>query len=109
MERGSATTVRVPSKCSHKPAEQSNVEVIKITEDVSGLVSVIRATWVFAPVGVKVVDGSEAKTFDTRSFIMSQPQLQGPQPRNQQHPQARDGVQSALPRTVQARYTHITV
>lgn len=109
MEWGSGTTVRVPSKCSHKPAEQSNVEVIKITEDVSGLVSVIRATWVFAPVGVKVVDSSEAKTFDTRSFIMSQPQLQEPQPRNQQHPQARDGVQSALPRTVQARYTHITV
>nr|XP_046229826.1 zinc finger CCCH domain-containing protein 14 isoform X2 [Scatophagus argus] len=46
--------------------------------------------------------GSEAKTFDTRSFIMSRPQLQEPPARNQQRLQAKEEVHSALPRTVQA-------
>lgn len=59
-----------------------------------------------APLGVKVAEGSEAKTFDTRSFIVSRPQLQGPPPRSQQHLQAKEEVHSALPRTVQNRYTH---
>ncbi|KAI3364336.1 hypothetical protein L3Q82_011131 [Scortum barcoo] len=52
--------------------------------------------------GVAVAAGSEVKTFDTRSFIMSRPQLQEPAARSQQRLQVKDGVQSALPRTVQA-------
>lgn len=46
--------------------------------------------------GVKVVEGGKTKTSDTRSFIMSQ--QQEPQPREQ----PREGVQPAIPRTVQA-------
>ncbi|XP_041814316.1 zinc finger CCCH domain-containing protein 14 isoform X3 [Chelmon rostratus] len=52
--------------------------------------------------GVEVTAGSEAKTFDTRSFIVSPPQLQEPSARNQQRLQVREEVQSALLRTVQA-------
>ncbi|XP_078131192.1 zinc finger CCCH domain-containing protein 14 isoform X1 [Sander vitreus] len=52
--------------------------------------------------GVEVTAGSEAKPFDTRSFIMSPPQLGEPTARSQQRPQVKGGVQSALPRTVQA-------
>ncbi|XP_056219563.1 zinc finger CCCH domain-containing protein 14 isoform X2 [Seriola aureovittata] len=53
-------------------------------------------------VGVEVAAGSEAKTFDTRSFIMSRPQLEESQNRSQQRLQVKGEVQSALPRTVQA-------
>ncbi|XP_051265435.1 zinc finger CCCH domain-containing protein 14 isoform X1 [Dicentrarchus labrax] len=54
--------------------------------------------------GVEVATGSEAKTFDTRSFIVSRPQLQEPQARSQQRLQSlgKEDVLSALPRTVQA-------
>ncbi|XP_031178178.1 zinc finger CCCH domain-containing protein 14 isoform X1 [Sander lucioperca] len=52
--------------------------------------------------GVEVTAGIEAKPFDTRSFIMSPLQLGEPTARSQQHPQVKGGVQSALPRTVQA-------
>ncbi|XP_070705117.1 zinc finger CCCH domain-containing protein 14 isoform X2 [Pempheris klunzingeri] len=52
--------------------------------------------------GAEVATGSEAKAFDTRSFIMSRPQLQEPAARGQQRLQVKDEVQSALPRTVQA-------
>ncbi len=58
------------------------------------------------PIGVQVDAGIDAKTFDTRSFIMSRPQLQEPAARNQQRPQAKEEVQFALPRTVQAGYAH---
>ncbi|XP_023259269.1 zinc finger CCCH domain-containing protein 14 isoform X2 [Seriola lalandi dorsalis] len=53
-------------------------------------------------VSVEVAAGSEAKTFDTRSFIMSRPQLEESQNRSQQRLQVKGEVQSALPRTVQA-------
>ncbi|XP_022622822.1 zinc finger CCCH domain-containing protein 14 isoform X1 [Seriola dumerili] len=53
-------------------------------------------------VGVEVAAGSEAKTFDTRSFIMSRPQLEESQNRAQQRLQVKGEVQPALPRTVQA-------
>ncbi|XP_034555598.1 zinc finger CCCH domain-containing protein 14 isoform X2 [Notolabrus celidotus] len=52
--------------------------------------------------GVEVAAGSETKPFDTRSFIVSQPQLQQPEARSQQRLLVREDVQSALPRTVQA-------
>lgn len=52
--------------------------------------------------GIQVGAGIEAKTFDTRSFIVSRPQLQEPAARGQQHLQAKEEVQFALPRTVQA-------
>lgn len=55
--------------------------------------------------GVEVAAaGSEPKTFDTRSFIVSRPQLQEAPARNQLRLQAlvRDGVQPGLPRTVQS-------
>ncbi|XP_047184786.1 zinc finger CCCH domain-containing protein 14 isoform X2 [Scophthalmus maximus] len=51
--------------------------------------------------GVEVAAGSESKTFDTRSFIVSRPQLEQTQNRTQQHLQVKDEVRSALPRTVQ--------
>ncbi|XP_017282852.1 zinc finger CCCH domain-containing protein 14 isoform X2 [Kryptolebias marmoratus] len=47
--------------------------------------------------GVEAAAECEAKPFDTRSFIMSRPVLEEPSVRSQQQ------VQSALPRTVQAR------
>ncbi|XP_047429183.1 zinc finger CCCH domain-containing protein 14 isoform X2 [Mugil cephalus] len=46
--------------------------------------------------GVEATVGNEGKPFDTRSFIMSRPQLDEASARTQQH------VQSAIPRTVQA-------
>lgn len=46
--------------------------------------------------GVEVTAGSEAKTSDTRSFIVSRAQVEESPARHQQH------VQSSLPRTVQA-------
>ncbi|XP_027140397.1 zinc finger CCCH domain-containing protein 14 [Larimichthys crocea] len=54
--------------------------------------------------GIEVAAGSEAKPFDTRSFIVSRPQMQEPPTRSQQRLQSlvKDEVQSALPRTVQA-------
>ncbi|XP_045917134.1 zinc finger CCCH domain-containing protein 14 isoform X3 [Micropterus dolomieu] len=52
--------------------------------------------------GVEVAAGSEAKPFDTRSFIVSRSQLQEPPARSQQRPQVKEEVQPALPRTVQA-------
>ncbi|XP_076613148.1 zinc finger CCCH domain-containing protein 14 isoform X3 [Chaetodon auriga] len=52
--------------------------------------------------GIEITEGSETKTFDTRSFIVSPPQLQEPSARNQQRLQVREDVQSALLRTVQA-------
>ncbi|XP_070781686.1 zinc finger CCCH domain-containing protein 14 [Enoplosus armatus] len=52
--------------------------------------------------GVEVAAGSEAKAFDTRSFIVSRPQLQEPPARSQQRSLVKDAVQPALPRTVQA-------
>ncbi|XP_032398444.1 zinc finger CCCH domain-containing protein 14 isoform X2 [Etheostoma spectabile] len=52
--------------------------------------------------GVEVTAGNEAKPFDTRSFIMSPLQLGESTARSQQRPQVKGGVQSALPRTVQA-------
>ncbi|XP_070844022.1 zinc finger CCCH domain-containing protein 14 isoform X1 [Chaetodon trifascialis] len=52
--------------------------------------------------GIEIAAGSETKTFDTRSFIVSPPQLQEPSARNQQRLQVREDVQSALLRTVQA-------
>lgn len=55
----------------------------------------------YAP-GAEVAAGSEAKTFDTRSFIVSRPQLQEPAARSQQRLQGKEEVHSALPRTVQA-------
>ncbi|XP_029281039.1 zinc finger CCCH domain-containing protein 14 isoform X3 [Cottoperca gobio] len=51
--------------------------------------------------GVEVAAGSETKPFDTRSFIVSRPQLGDSTARSQQRPPIK-GVQSALPRTVQA-------
>ncbi|XP_033503739.1 zinc finger CCCH domain-containing protein 14 isoform X2 [Epinephelus lanceolatus] len=52
--------------------------------------------------GAEVAAGSEAKPFDTRSFIMSRPQLEEATARIQQRPPVKGEVQSALPRTVQA-------
>eukprot|EP00064_Thunnus_orientalis_P003467 superscaffoldBa00000282_g3476 len=52
--------------------------------------------------GVEVAANNESKTFDTRSFIMSRPQLEEPQIRSQQRLQAKDEVLPALPRTIQA-------
>lgn len=52
--------------------------------------------------GVEVIADSEAKPFDTRSFIMSRPQLGESTARSQQRPPVKGEVQSALPRTVQA-------
>ncbi|KAL7388024.1 hypothetical protein ABVT39_005555 [Epinephelus coioides] len=52
--------------------------------------------------GAEVAAGSEAKPFDTRSFIMSRPQLEEATARIQQRPPVKGEVHSALPRTVQA-------
>ncbi|XP_040920927.1 zinc finger CCCH domain-containing protein 14 isoform X2 [Toxotes jaculatrix] len=52
--------------------------------------------------GVEVSAGSEAKTFDTRSFIMSRPQLEESQNRTLQRLQVKGELHPALPRTVQA-------
>ncbi|XP_059213198.1 zinc finger CCCH domain-containing protein 14 isoform X2 [Centropristis striata] len=52
--------------------------------------------------GVEVAAGSESKPFDTRSFIMSRPQLGESAARSQQRPQGKGEVHSAIPRTVQA-------
>ncbi|XP_044185516.1 zinc finger CCCH domain-containing protein 14 isoform X1 [Thunnus albacares] len=52
--------------------------------------------------GVEVAANNESKTFDTRSFIMSRPQLEEPQIRSQQRLQAKEEVLPALPRTIQA-------
>lgn len=63
------------------------------------------------PLGVEVaVAGSETKPFDTRSFIVSRPQLGEATVKSQQRPLVK-GLQAALPRMVQARYTntHIRV
>lgn len=56
--------------------------------------------------GVEVNAGNEEKPFDTRSFIMNRPQLEESQTRAQQQLQVKGEVHSAVPRTVQARYTH---
>ncbi|XP_019953354.1 zinc finger CCCH domain-containing protein 14 isoform X3 [Paralichthys olivaceus] len=50
----------------------------------------------------EVPAGSDAKTFDTRSFIVSRPKLEESQTTTQQHLQVKGEVYSALPRTVQA-------
>ncbi|KAM9338845.1 zinc finger CCCH domain-containing protein 14 [Symphorus nematophorus] len=52
--------------------------------------------------GAEVATGSEAKTFDTRSFIVSRPQLQEAPAISQQHLQVKEDIQAALARTVQA-------
>ncbi|XP_029984898.1 zinc finger CCCH domain-containing protein 14 [Sphaeramia orbicularis] len=52
--------------------------------------------------GVEVAGGSEGKPFDTRSFIMSRPQLEESETRRQQRLQAREDFQPAAIRTVQA-------
>lgn len=52
--------------------------------------------------GVEVAAGTEAKPFDTRSFIMSRPQLGESTARSQQRPQVKGDVQSAIPRMVQS-------
>ncbi|KAM3602856.1 uncharacterized protein V6R79_012170 [Siganus canaliculatus] len=51
--------------------------------------------------GVVAAPGSETKTVDTRSFIMSRPQLPDPPARGQEHHQVKEEVLSAVPRTVQ--------
>ncbi|XP_062292914.1 zinc finger CCCH domain-containing protein 14 isoform X2 [Scomber scombrus] len=52
--------------------------------------------------GVEVTASRESKVFDTRSFIMSRPQLEEPQIRSQQRLQVKEEVLPALPRTIQA-------
>ncbi|KAM7395460.1 hypothetical protein PAMA_006966 [Pampus argenteus] len=52
--------------------------------------------------GMEVAASSESKSFDTRSFIMSRPQLEEPQTRRQSRLQAKEEVLPALPRTIQA-------
>ncbi|XP_040016874.2 zinc finger CCCH domain-containing protein 14 isoform X2 [Gasterosteus aculeatus] len=52
--------------------------------------------------GIEVVEGSETKPFDTRSFIVSRPQLEETSTRSQLHPQVKGEVQSAVPRTLQS-------
>ncbi|XP_026197847.1 zinc finger CCCH domain-containing protein 14 isoform X2 [Anabas testudineus] len=52
--------------------------------------------------GPEVAGGSETKSFDTRSFIMSQPQLEEAQTRTHQRLHLKEDGQAALPRTVQA-------
>ncbi|XP_053300613.1 zinc finger CCCH domain-containing protein 14 isoform X2 [Pleuronectes platessa] len=56
----------------------------------------------YEPQGVEVAAGSDAKPFDTRSFIMSRPKLEESQTTTPQHLQVKGEVHSALPRTVQA-------
>ncbi|XP_076004864.1 zinc finger CCCH domain-containing protein 14 isoform X2 [Genypterus blacodes] len=51
--------------------------------------------------GVEVATGSDTKTYDTRSFIVSRPLLEEPG-RGQQRPQAKEDVLSAVQRMVQA-------
>ncbi|KAM9839950.1 zinc finger CCCH domain-containing protein 14 [Aulostomus maculatus] len=51
---------------------------------------------------MEVAVSSETKPFDTRSFIMSQPQMEESNARNQQRLKLKDDVHPALPRTVQA-------
>ncbi|XP_074471632.1 zinc finger CCCH domain-containing protein 14 isoform X2 [Sebastes fasciatus] len=46
--------------------------------------------------------GGDAKPFDTRSFIVSRPQLGESTAKSQQRPPVKGEVQSAVPRTVQA-------
>lgn len=55
---------------------------------------------------VEVAAGSETKSHDTRSFIMSRPQLQESSPRIQQHLQAKEEDYPNMPRTVQPWYIH---
>ncbi|KAM6906113.1 zinc finger CCCH domain-containing protein 14 isoform 1-T1 [Lycodopsis pacificus] len=50
----------------------------------------------------EVAEGSDAKPFDTRSFIVSRPQLGESSTRSQHPPPVKGEVQSAIPRTVQA-------
>ncbi|KAM8831272.1 zinc finger CCCH domain-containing protein 14 isoform 2-T2 [Spinachia spinachia] len=52
--------------------------------------------------GVEVVEGSETKPFDTRSFIVSRPQLGETSTRSPLHPLVKGEVQSALLRSVQS-------
>lgn len=56
------------------------------------------------PLGVDGVEGVDvkSKTDDTRSFIMSRPQLQMSPPTTE-HLQAKEEAHSAVPRTVQSR------
>ncbi|XP_053737639.1 zinc finger CCCH domain-containing protein 14 [Synchiropus splendidus] len=49
----------------------------------------------------EVTEIAEARTFDTRSIIVSQPQQSESQSRNLSQPKQKEEVQSALPRTVQ--------
>ncbi|XP_062267764.1 zinc finger CCCH domain-containing protein 14 isoform X2 [Platichthys flesus] len=56
----------------------------------------------YVPQGVEVAAGSDAKPFDTRSFIMSRPKLEESQTTTLQHLQVKGEVHSAVPRTVQA-------
>ncbi|XP_054474986.1 zinc finger CCCH domain-containing protein 14 isoform X2 [Anoplopoma fimbria] len=51
---------------------------------------------------VEVTEGGDAKPFDTRSFIVSRPQLGETSTRSQLRPQVKGEVPSAIPRTVQA-------
>ncbi|XP_068432903.1 zinc finger CCCH domain-containing protein 14 isoform X2 [Clinocottus analis] len=52
--------------------------------------------------GPEVAEGSDTKPFDTRSFIVSRPQLGESSTKSQHPPQVKGDVQSAVPRTVQA-------
>ncbi|XP_034018150.1 zinc finger CCCH domain-containing protein 14 isoform X2 [Thalassophryne amazonica] len=49
-----------------------------------------------------VATGNETKTYDTRSFIMSQTKLEQPAASRQQQLPGKEEVQSSVPRTVQA-------
>ncbi|KAM4632767.1 zinc finger CCCH domain-containing protein 14 isoform 2-T2 [Polymixia lowei] len=51
---------------------------------------------------VEAAEGSEGKAFDTRSFIMSRPQLEEPPVRSQLQLQVKELIKPAIPRTVQA-------
>ncbi|XP_034383923.1 zinc finger CCCH domain-containing protein 14 isoform X2 [Cyclopterus lumpus] len=52
--------------------------------------------------GAEVAEGSDTKPFDTRSFIVSRPQLGESSTKSQPPPQVKGELQSAVPRTVQA-------
>ncbi|XP_056283393.1 zinc finger CCCH domain-containing protein 14 isoform X2 [Pseudoliparis swirei] len=52
--------------------------------------------------GAEVAEGSDTKPFDTRSFIVSRPQLGESSTKSQLPPNVKGDLQSAVPRTVQA-------
>lgn len=61
------------------------------------------------PLDLEVAGDGEAKTFDTRSFIMSRPQVEESQTRTQQRLQLKEDVQAVIPRTVQTRYKYTSL